>query len=251
MKLLRKGSKGPLVVDWQEFLVGRGAKIIADGDFGNKTVAATKKYQRGQDLYADGIVGNATLATAMAFDSFAAVEIPDEDWPPKPTNVKPYFGNAARARKFGRFDYIAAPTSRNREAIKITGDWKRKHIERVRVDGIPGSKGVWLHKAAAGSFVDMWEEWAAAGLRNDILTWNGSYVPRFIRGSTKTLSNHAWGTAFDINAQYNRIKQVPAQLGEAGCVRHLVEIANAHGWYWGGHFSRQDGMHFELGKKVV
>ena len=45
--------------------------------------------------------------------------------------------------------------------------------------------------------------------------------------------------------------EVPAQVGERGCIRELVEIANAHGWFWGGHFSRQDAMHFELGKKVV
>jgi hypothetical protein len=31
-------------------------------------------------------------------------------------------------------------------------------------------------------------------------------------------------------------------------VRELVEIANEWGFYWGGHFTRKDGMHFEIAK---
>jgi hypothetical protein len=34
-------------------------------------------------------------------------------------------------------------------------------------------------------------------------------------------------------------------------VRELVPIANKHGFYWGGHYSkRADGMHFEAAKVV-
>ena len=40
----------------------------------------------------------------------------------------------------------------------------------------------------------------------------------------------------------------PALLGEKGCVRELVPIAHDHGFYWGGHFTRQDGMHFEVAR---
>jgi hypothetical protein len=37
-------------------------------------------------------------------------------------------------------------------------------------------------------------------------------------------------------------------MGQKGCVRELVPIANEFGFYWGGHFSRMDGMHFEIAK---
>jgi hypothetical protein len=65
------------------------------------------------------------------------------------------------------------------------------------------------------------------------------------------LSNHAWGTAFDINVQWNGLGITPAFRNEAGSVRDLVEIAYQNGFYWGGWFkSRQDGMHFEVYKIV-
>ncbi len=81
--------------------------------------------------------------------------------------------------------------------------------------------------------------------------WGGSYVARFIRGSRTKLSNHSWGTAFDINTLQNGLGKRPALGGEPGSVRALVTLANKHGFNWGGHFSgRLDGMHVEAGKGV-
>jgi hypothetical protein len=69
-----------------------------------------------------------------------------------------------------------------------------------------------------------------------------------VRGSNTTLSNHAWGTGFDINAKWNPLGAVPALRGDTGSVRELVPIAHDHGFFWGGHFSRSDGMHFEVAR---
>ena len=97
----------------------------------------------------------------------------------------------------------------------------------------------------------MWLQWEKEGLLDRILTFDGSFVPRFIRGSTSTLSNHAFGTAFDINAQFNPLGQEPAEMGAKGCVRELVPIANRFGFAWGGHFKkRPDGMHFEVARII-
>jgi len=86
-------------------------------------------------------------------------------------------------------------------------------------------------------------------LLSKIFTWDGSFVPRFQRGSTTKLSNHAFGSAFDINAAFNPLGALPPLIEQKGSVRELVEIANANGFYWGGHFdSRKDGMHFEIAK---
>ena len=81
-----------------------------------------------------------------------------------------------------------------------------------------------------------------------VLTWAGSWVPRYIRGSRSRLSNHAWGTAFDINVPWNGLRRTPAFKGQKGSVRELVLIAAKLGFYWGGWFTRKDGMHFEVSK---
>ncbi len=38
-------------------------------------------------------------------------------------------------------------------------------------------------------------------------------------------------------------------LAQVTNVKHaLMPIAHKHGFFWGGHFSRQDGMHFEIAR---
>jgi len=72
-----------------------------------------------------------------------------------------------------------------------------------------------------------------------------------LRGSKTTLSNHAFGTAIDINVPQNWLGVIPARIGEEGCLRELVPLANKFGFYWGGHYPvRPDGMHFEVVKII-
>jgi hypothetical protein len=53
-------------------------------------------------------------------------------------------------------------------------------------------------------------------------------------------------SAFDINAAWNERGHRPALVGEKGSVRSLVPIAHKWGFWWAGHFSTPDGMHFEV-----
>jgi hypothetical protein len=104
-----------------------------------------------------------------------------------------------------------------------------------------------FHRLAADQLIGLWQDWEQAGLLDRILSFDGAFVPRFIRGSTKTLSNHAFGSAFDINASLNGLGVRPPLFGQRGSVRELVPIAHKWGFYWGGHFNtRPDGMHFEI-----
>ena len=60
VKVLRKGSKGEEVKALQTLLIGYKyscGDAGADGDFGNGTDTAVKKYQKAKGLTADGIVG--------------------------------------------------------------------------------------------------------------------------------------------------------------------------------------------------
>lgn len=77
MRRLKMGMKGVDVGLWQDFLIQHnllGAKG-SDGDFGKKTDAATREFQKPRGLDVDGIVGPDTVAAArpMGFRPVADV----------------------------------------------------------------------------------------------------------------------------------------------------------------------------------
>lgn len=257
MQLLRQGSTGNEVELWQNFLRGRGQAIVADGAFGLKTKTETQRFQNQHKLGADGVVGARTWGKALSLGLGGVLDEDEDgaDFPPRPATLAPYLSNAERAAAFGAFEYEAAPTASNPEAIRVLGNWSGDNIVRVSLRTLadPNSTEhfIRLHKDVAESFHALISAWTHAGLFSRVTSWNGGYVPRFIRGSTSTLSAHAWGTAFDVNAPQNRLGVVPALKGTRGSVRELVALANEHGFWWGGHYrGRLDGQHFEAARKL-
>jgi hypothetical protein len=258
MRALQSGDRGPRVRRWQTFLLGQGFDPQGvDGKFGGDTKAATEAFQRKFGLPVTGMVDNRTLGQA-ALLGFEVVEEPDDGaptgpgFPPIPV-FKPLLGTRARQEVFGRFAFVPDPRPDNPEHIKVTDGWAQDNLVTVELPQLrglrdaPGDGRVRWHRMAAGQLRDLWQAWDDAGMLDRVLRWSGAYAPRFIRGSTTTLSNHAFGTAFDINFDWNRLGAEPARAGEEGSVRELVPLAHAHGFYWGGHFrTRPDGMHFEV-----
>ena len=226
----------------------------ADGAYGPATEQATRAFQGAARINPDGAVGPMTFAAAIqrGFDpGFSDPHGGDNgiDWPPRPA-FPPMVSNAERAQVFGLFSF--EPLGENTDDIRILGGWQQDNIAPVTIDQLVGVKGapangrIHVHKLVVEQMRQLFAAWQAAGLVDRMRTWEGSFAPRFVRGGRPTLSNHAWGTAFDINFQWNRLATVPALRGEEGSVRELVPIANEHGFFWGGHFSRCDGMHFEV-----
>jgi peptidoglycan hydrolase-like protein with peptidoglycan-binding domain len=257
LSAMRVGSRGARVAAWQSFLQGLGGDIgVIDGIFGEHTRDATKAFQEKYGLDADGVAGRQTLLKAAA-RGFELIEEPAEDstssnFPPPP-DFPPLTTNAQRESLFGHFDYVSAPTAKNPEAIRIFGTWQQDNIVNVPIPqlrkalGIKALQTMQFHRLAAKQLQGLWAGWEKAKLLDRILSYEGAYVPRFVRGSRTTLSNHAFGSAFDINARYNGLGARPALVGEKGSVRELVSLANDWGFYWGGNFkTRPDGMHFEV-----
>jgi len=258
MQILRKGAQGQDVTQWQNFLRGLNARssVVATGAFDIVTELETKAFQKRHGLVSDGVVGPKTLSVALQagyplmHDPVSDIDGPD--WPPKPQQGS--LSHADREKLFGNFTYIATPTIANPEAITITGQWlsnvTQVHLPQIsNLPGAPGSAVIPFHVKLAPQLQKLFKEWDDAGLRYLLMTWGGSWSPRFIRGSRTVLSNHAWGTAFDINVQWNQLGAQPALRGAVGSVRELVEIAYENGFYWGGWFAkRPDGMHFEAYK---
>lgn len=141
-------------------------------------------------------------------------------------------------------------------------EWSLAHMREVMIPqlaeyGIRHS--VTFHYKAAAKAVALWAEWDRRGLLNEIDSWDGSWVTRFKRQNGTiaerlakvpqlnefNLSNHAWGTAFDINAALYPLGTKHVTLGYL----ELVPVAEALGWAWGGNFKvRPDPMHWELVK---
>lgn len=266
--LLRKGDDGPWVEYLQHRIIAKGSDIVADGDFGPATDRSVRSLQTRKKLQVDGLVGKNTweaVDDAEVFDEWHGWgerktkigKIGEPGEPPFP----PIRGNWGRQQVFGKFRYVPNPNPSNPESIKIVDNWVGENIVMARVPQIakiPGrrhqgvlyGKGpkngvVAVHKLVAEQLKALWQRWEDEGLLPYVLTWDGLWNPRFIRGSQSVLSNHANASAFDINASWNGLGRNGAALGQEGTVWPLVEIAYEYGWYWGGKFSRRDAMHFE------
>ncbi len=257
MKFIKIGSTGNDVKKWQYFLIGQGFyKGLITGIFDENLNIASKEFQKKSNLNPDGLIGNKSVGAAMLLGFGVVVDvledITSDSFPSKP-NFLPLSSNAERQNLFGEIKFKSTPLNDNPEHITITNGWESKNIVKIKIPQLISIKGtdiVWFHKKAEKQMIKLWEDWEKNKLLHNIITWEGSYNPRFIRGSKTVLSNHAFGTAFDINYSWNKLGVVPALVGQKGCVRELVEIANKNGFYWGGHFTRRDGMHFEIAKII-
>lgn len=252
LTLIRLGSRGNEVLQWQLFLAGlqlyRGK---LDGQFGPLTLDATKAFQTLQQVFPDGVVGMATYGKALLL-GFNGVDdnrtsSVGANWPPKPIRLKALANEAQRQARFGKIEYQRL--SPHTDAIKITNRWEQQHMEMVEIPQlkslVKGGK-VYFNKQAAPQLLSLFAAWEKAHLLSCIKTFDGAFNPRCIRGRQE-LSCHAFGIAFDLNARWNGLNRVPALVGTEGSVRELVPIANEHGFFWGGHFTnRLDGMHFEV-----
>lgn len=259
-RVLKPGLQGPDITRWQTFLRGQGFAVNVTGVFDAATSAATEKFQRKYSLDVDGKVGNQSYGKALSlgFEMVDFTPEPESDYPPTP-DFPPLTGIAARQARFGLLAFTPAPTASDKEHIAITNGWDAANIVRVPVPqlvgiaGAPASGKIQFHRKAAAQLQALFTAWQDAGLMNLVLTFEGAYDPRFIRGKAaeQLLSNHAFGTAFDINYEWNMLGAEPTRRSARGSVYDLVPLANEHGFYWGGHFSkRRDGMHFEFAKSA-
>jgi len=147
--------------------------------------------------------------------------------------------------------FIRDPSAAFPELVEFLDDWEARNIVEVYVpqlDGIEGGAAgrVLFNRVGTEQLLSAFEEVEARGLIDRITRWCGSYIPRTVRGSTARLSNHAFGTAFDINCAENWLGTQTPAVGEPGSVLELVPVFEAHGFEWGGNYRMPDPMHFQL-----
>lgn len=192
---------GDDVRSWQLFLRGRDLLEEVTGTFDSLTLRGSQRFQQTNGLEADGVIGIRTLAIAEQRFNFHILEDTDDaedgpNWPPRPTDLKPLSGFEARAAIFSPFRYEAAPIKGNPEAIRILDGWVGKNITKIEIPqlwDVPGTYGVKtfnFHMLVAEQFRAFFKAVDDAGLKNRILTFDGAWVARFVRGSKTSLSNH-------------------------------------------------------------
>lgn len=257
MRALIIGLQGGDVRKWQYFLHGKGHfNLVADGVFGRMTQLATMEFQRQHELVPDGVVGTFTYAKAGMM-GFELVKNPVTEncdglhWPPCPEFKA--LSPAIMRERFGHFSYQLKPEPNLQNEIQITCSWEKENLVYIPsplLSQLPPFKArrLRVHKKVAAQFEKLLREWKLAGLSHCLLSYDGGYFPRMVRGSRNQLSAHCYGIAIDINAAWNELGAIPPRAGEKGSVRELVEIAHENGFFWGGHFQRKDGMHFEVAK---
>lgn len=257
METLRLGSKGADVNRWEYFMMGFGFYSgPVDGIYSDRLVEATKKFQSSVMLEDDGVVGPKTLAAAEQKKYPSKRILLAGGYPPKPAGVEA-FGDEGRAKAFGAFKWVATPRPVNPEQIKVLDNWNAKNLVSINVPQFAqtpigqsqGIRGVTLHRKVEAQFRAVWWVWEALKFLPYIKSFGGMLSQRLIRGSTRHLSGHAYGTAWDQNVAWNPLGHAPAVAGADGSNVLLVESACALGWFWGGWFeNRKDGMHFEAYK---
>lgn len=181
---------------------------------------------------------------------------------PKPIEAPPLttLSNAARKLIFGEFVFRAEPQPGNPEHVQIEEPWPSQHLVSVQIPQLP-KRTIQIHKLIKWQFCGLWQAWQDAGLLPLVLSFDGAWASRFKRGralpsppygTEADLSNHAWGTAFDINASYNPLGHAPLLASTHGSTVPLVPLAQKWGFAWGGNFHwRVDAMHFEVSKVLV
>lgn len=223
----------------------------------NPGAAAIGSFPGWTEFVSGGEVTRAVLLTSVAPAVVSALASRSAYYPTKP-------GFSALSlqetiQHFGDFDFTDVAGSDNIEINNPNSKYKIESFVIPQLATIPNSSGkppdggrVRCHQLAGARFQKLFAEWEKAGLLNRINDFSGPYNARYKRevvhdGQKSSLSYHSWGTAIDLNVDQNKLNRRPARLGEYGTLLELVPIANALGFYWGGHFStRLDGMHFEI-----
>lgn len=117
-------------------------------------------------------------------------------------------------------------------------------------------KKIYCHRLMIPRLSVAFENLITRGHVDELLTWDGCFNHRPIRGYEKRfkalmeagqtmeamqlLSVHSWGLAIDVNAAWNGLGKAPTL--SAGFVQCFTDA----GFEWGGTWKRMDGMHFQI-----
>jgi hypothetical protein len=234
--MLERGSRGASVRRLQERLQALGYAVgAADGVFGARTDQAVRAFQKAHGPVVDEVVGPVTEA-ALAGEGGAPPTPPSSLTLPVPKGV------AAIRSTFGDTSLISGPAPNTPCYLRVAGNWASQSLGYAHPQGIPAISRIYCPRKLAPVVEAVFAEIAAAGLADEIQSFDGCYCPRYKRRTSRqSPSVHCWGIALDINAATNA-------LGTKGDMSPtVVAIFRKHGSKWGGDWTgkSRDPMHFQ------
>ena len=112
------------------------------------------------------------------------------------------------------------------------------------------------HKKVAQAFLnvfnDLLKTYGVAKLNElEITDFGGCFNYRLMRGSRSKLSAHSWGTAIDLDANRNTLKETSATARFARPeYKAMIDIFEKHGFASLGRIKGFDFMHFQYGLPI-
>jgi len=227
VKIPKPGDRGEHVKVLQRRLLELGHPLPqwgADGIYSwtGETAAAVRNWQ--EEYHVDG---------TLDADEWMAMLPPNEGAPlNKP---EPLDGQKAIVAEYGE------------PWLDVQGWWKRYGAPADIGDAyrhIAKRGKIWVNRDIVGTVQSVFGKIAAAGMAEEIQSYDGCFSVRRKRGYADNWSVHTWALAIDINAATNALGTEPTLREE------IVRAFTSEGWTWGGAWSRPDGMHFQYARGI-
>jgi len=226
-KVIKKGSFGEEVKQWQLFLQTAGYKIpFADGAFGPITERETLKFQSANGLKADGVVGPKTWAfvTRVSTNTPLSQRWPKQDY----TSMVNFYG----------------PVGENMTSLELPYVMKLAWDKNVII------KRMTCHQKCTKAFYNIFEKTLKHYGETEIKKlgldlFGGCLNVRRMRGGS-AYSTHSWGCACDLDPANNQLRWGRDQATFARKeYDEFWKIVEAEGWVSLGRARNFDYMHFQ------
>jgi hypothetical protein len=226
-KILKKGSFGDEVKQWQLFLQSAGYKVpYADGAFGPITERETLKFQAKNGLKPDGVVGSKTrqFITTVSQNTPLSERWPKQDY----KSMVNFYG----------------PVGENQTKLEVP--YKLK----LAWDPSTALTKITCHEKVAKSLYTIFE--------NTLKTYGGKEISKLkldlfggclnvrkMRGGS-AWSIHSWGAAIDLDPDRNQLKwSKPRAYFSKLEYNDFWKIVEDEGWISLGRERNYDWMHFQ------
>jgi len=99
---------------------------------------------------------------------------------------------------------------------------------------------VYCNRDMAKPLLAALENLIACGRAQELITFDGCFNIRPVRGEPTLLSAHSWALAVDFNAPFNPLG------GPSRMTPEFVRCFTKEGFTWGGAFAREDPQHYSF-----